>query len=746
MGHRSVEGEVLVISRKKSGSVRAFLLVLLATGFAAGATFSSAGEVTVHRDQWGVPHIFGDSEEAACFGMGYAQAEDRLVELCKQYRRATGRMSEVFGPQFIRDDIRQRLWQHEDMAKSKYQELDPKVRGIIEAYQAGIRQYMTDHPDEVPEWSLPLEPWMCVALSRYIIWGWPEGDAGEDMQRAGVEPDPVGYRGSNEWLVAPSRTKYNAPIALIDPHLSWYDQFRFYESRIYGGELEFSGMGIVGLPLASLGHSRFCSIAMTTGGPDAADCYVEEINPENPRQYRYDGKWRDMTVRPIVIRVKDGDKVVEKPFDVEYTHHGPIAARKVGKAYVLKLPYFDQVKLLEQGFKMATAKNLAEMKSALSMLQLMEQNIMIGTVDGDIFYVRNGRVPVRPAGQDWTRPVPGNTSKTEWLGIHPFEELIQIHNPPQGYMQNCNVSPQFLMKNCPITADKHKERPYLFNGYYDLTRRYDNPLHQRAAMCLELLDRTKEMDVDQAIAIAMSPDVWGVDAWQKLLGNAWSGASGERKQNENLARMVDLILKWNRRCDPDSTGAIAYRYWKDEMNDQVKLADKAGFPPPKSVQDEELLVALEKGTEKILKDFGRVNVAYGDVYRVGRRGMDRDWPVGGGSVQGLATPRAISFSEKEGSKEQLGRGGQTSTQIVLLTKPPQSWTVLPLGQSDRPESKHLDDQAEKLFSKGAMKPTYFLNKALDKHVKSSRSFPSRQSLDGPRIARRPSHDRIEGRR
>ena len=78
------------------------------------------------------------------------------------------------------------------------------------------------------------------------------------------------------------------------------------------------------------------------------------------------------------------------------------------------------------------------------MLQLMMQNLMIGTVDGDIYYVRNGRVPIRPAGYDYKRAMPGNTSKAEWQGIHKFEDLLQVHNPPQGYMQNCNVSPQFL--------------------------------------------------------------------------------------------------------------------------------------------------------------------------------------------------------------------------------------------------------------------------------------------------------------
>src|SRR5262249_61640707 len=124
---------------------------------------------------------------------------------------------------------------------------------------------------------------------------------------------------------------------------------------------------------------------------------------------RYDGKWRDMTVRKETIRVKEGEKVVDHSFDILSTHHGPVVARRPGKAYAMKLPYLEEFRLVEQIYAMATAHNLREMKQALAMRQLMEQNVMVATVDGDIFYLRNGRVPIRPAGYDWRRPVPGST-------------------------------------------------------------------------------------------------------------------------------------------------------------------------------------------------------------------------------------------------------------------------------------------------------------------------------------------------
>src|SRR5207244_11927219 len=143
---------------------------------------------------------------------------------------------------------------------------------------------------------------------------------------------PSGWAGaSTQAPGAPGRPDAGVPLALITLHLVWYGPFRFYEAGMYGGELATSGMAIVGQPLTSLGHNRYCSVAMTTGGPDAADVYEEELNPANPRQYRYDGQWRDMTVRTEMIGVKEPAGVTEKRFEIEYTQHGPVVADRRNK-------------------------------------------------------------------------------------------------------------------------------------------------------------------------------------------------------------------------------------------------------------------------------------------------------------------------------------------------------------------------------------------------------------------------------
>ena len=654
------------------------------------AVLWGAEKTTILRDEFGVPHVFAPSPEGAAFGSGYAQAEDRLEELLRNYRKAEGTMAEAFGPDWVWHDYRQRLWGHRRVAERHYPELDRRLRAILEAYQAGIQRFMTEHPEQVPAWAPKLAPWQVVALGRYIIWGWPEGEAGGKLIRAGIKPDPVAYRGSNEMLLAPSRTAMRAPIAIIDPHLSWYGEFRFYEIRVYGGELARSGAAILGVPFPSLGHGRYTSIAMTTGGPDTSDVYEEEVANG---KYRFRDGWRPLEVRRERIPVKVGEQVKFQEVTIESTHHGPIVAHRGGKAYSIAIPYADEFRLMEEDWRISTARNLDQVKQALAMLQYMAQNIMIGTVDGDIYYVRNGRVPVRPQGCDPSKPMPGATGACEWQGIHRFDELVQIANPPQGYMQNCNVSPFAMMKNSPLEPEKWAEHPYLYNE----TRR---PPHQRAAMMLELLDAARKVTTEQAIELAFSPQVYGAARWQERIRQAAPGDA-----------FAGMLAGWNGRSDADSRAALAYYLFKTALGRAGREVE-----PPAALSGDDIRRALAAAERRLDGDFGP-DAVFGTLFRVGRQGAGRTYPVGGGSLQeaAMATPRAIGFNRA--GKEMVGRSGQTSTQIVILTKPPLSFMVIPLGESDHPDSPHFDDQAAKLFSLSRAKPTYFLNrKELEKHV------------------------------
>ena len=670
----------------------AILACLLAPPFAR-----SAEKVEILRDEYGVPNIFASTPAGAAFASGYAQAEDRLEELLRNYRKAEGTMAEAFGPEWIASDYRQRLWRHRAVAERHYGDLAPELRAVCEAFQAGVRKFMQEHPEQVPAWAPKLEPWQIVALGRFIIFQWPEGEIASDLRRGGIPPDtPQPYLGSNEMLLAPSRTAMGAPIAVVDPHVSWYGEMRWYEMRVYAGDMAFSGATILGVPFPSLGHSRYLSIAMTTGGPDTSDVYEETVRDG---KYRFRDQWRPLSVRTERIGVKQGGAVQWRTFRIESTAHGPIVAHKDGKAYSAATAYADEYRQIDTAYRMATAHNLAQAKTALADLQYMAQNIMVGTVDGDIFYVRNGRVPIRPAGCDPARPMNGASGECEWQGIHPFSDLVQIANPPQGYMQNCNVSPAKMMKASPLTPDRWTGPRYLYNETAA-------PPHQRAAMMVDLLDAAHRVTADDAMAIALSPQVWHAELWQERIRKAAPGSA-----------LAQMLAGWNRRSDADSRAALAFYLFKTALGQLGRAVD-----PPLSLTDDDVRSALEKTAQRLAGDFGP-DAVFGTLFRVGRQGARRTFPVSGGSLveAGMATIRAISFSRV--GTEMVGHTGQSCTQVVVLSKPPRSWMAIPLGESDHPESGHFDDQAEKLFSRSRLHSTYFLDrKELEKHIAARREL------------------------
>jgi acyl-homoserine lactone acylase PvdQ len=351
------------------------------------------------------------------------------------------------------------------------------------------------------------------------------------------------------------------------------------------------------------------------------------------------------------------------------------------------------------------------MKKALSRLQLMAQNVMVATVQGDIYYLRNGRVPIRAPGVDPGRPVPGHTAANDWRGIHPLSDLVQVTNPPGGWMQNCNCSPAAMMLDSPMAPEKYRAQPYLFNGGAA-------PTHQRAQMMNELLAAADKVTIPQAIDIASHPGVYRAGRWQARIKEAWSRA-GDSARSGDAAELARQIEGWNRRCDADSTGALAFYAFKRALG-----TDRGSkVEPSADLEDEAIVEAMRRGAAWLRSTFGSVEVPYGRYFRVGREGGDRSWPVGGGSLrdQGMATPRAISFSPGPDGKSMIGHGGQTSTQVIIMTDPPRSYALIPLGESDHKDSGHWDDQAEKLFSKSQVAPSYFLDEpALREHVTATK--------------------------
>ncbi len=673
---------------------RWFFGVLVGLGVTLGSGL--AGEVTIKRDVWGVPHIFAATLPDGAFGLGYVQAEDRLEQIYSNYREALGRTAEVTGPKAVEADFEARMAGHEAVCKKRYPEVPAEVRALCEAFQDGVRAYLAGHPEKKTANALQIEPWMIPALSRALIFHWPMGAAKRELGRRNEW-----HFFSNEWAVRPERTADGAAFLLIDPHVGLEGAFRFYEFRLHAGGHDISGFAPAGTPLIGVGHNAFLGWAMTTGGPDTTDVYVEQTDPDQPRRYRYDDGWREMTSEAVTIAVKGAAPVVRT---LERSHHGPIALREGKKAYAVACPYLGEIELVTQFYRMATARNLAEFDAALAMNELMEQNIMYADVEGNIRYVRTGRVPVRPPGYDFARPVPGDTGKTEWLGLHPMQDLVQVLNPPAGYMQNCNIGPDMMARG--LKLDPARFPSYIFNSA-------PGAINSRGRRAIELIEAHPKLTVQEAQAIVLDTHAERCEQWQAALRKAAQEVGLDRRragvEPVVLRQAVATLLAWNGFMEKDSAGATLYRGWRVMAAEHKLKADSS----PRALLD-----AFAEAVAWLVKNHGSAEVAYGQANRI-QRG-DKSWPFSGAdSGGGAMTLRAMTGPLS--GKVFYGHWGQNWTQLVQFKRGAvQSWSATPYGESDDPASPHYTDQAEKIFSRDQLKPTWFQPSDLEGHIESTK--------------------------
>lgn len=676
----------------------------------------SPKQVTLYRDTWGVPHVYADSEAAAMYALGYAQAEDRLEDIYLAIRTAIGRMAEVKGKSMVEQDYIMRL-AHNDTLHQPYLEKAPEaLRENLKSFVAGVQAYIDQHPDEARDVALKIEPWHPLAVGRAMILRWPLGTIMDDLKNGGERVQPA--MGSNQWAVSPSRTTDGSAMLMSDPHLTWEGLAVLYEARFHGGDLHMNGYYLIGSPMMGIGHNLQVGWALTTGGPDTSDVYKMKIRLVPAPQYLYDEEWRDVKIESFTIPVKDSPAVTKPAF---YTHLGPAITEPDLKAmtiFVGASPYLEQTGLYEQFYNMAKAKDVHEFNERLAAHQYNEQNVMSADVQGNISYVRNGATPIRADGYDWSRPVDGSTSKTAWKGIHPQSDLVHIINPSQGYMQNCNISPANMMVDSPMTPDKYK--PYVYNVSWDS----NNPRGRRT---VELLHADKSLTIDEAKSVTMDvyDRLWPV--WRKELQEVQRLLLADSASESQTRLALEAMLAWDGNYTPEATSTVLYKTWRIKCGNKFDLAPLAkgeGLSPEIRAQ---MLSLLSQSISELKERYGRWDVPWGQVHVVGRGGMY--FPVGGADYS--SGNKESNFSEtlmdvrSTDDPTQPGRFVANSGSMAMILMQfkdgkVQSYTCTPWGQSAHRDSKHFMDQGEKLYSKREMKPTWWDKAELESHVESKK--------------------------
>ncbi len=718
------------------------LFVVAALGCGGGAPAdpevarweARAADVTITRDDWGIPHVRGKTDADVVFGVLYAQAEDDFNRIEMNYLNALGRMAEAEGESAVWRDLRIRLVTDPDTLRARYAASPDWLKALMDAFADGLNYYLHTHPDVRPKVLTRFEPWMALAFSEGSI-GWDietvslgalarfHGDSATQVASAAggplppvpaEAPWPREPTGSNGIAIAPSNSATGKALLLINPHTSFF--FRAEAQMTSDEGLNAYGAITWGQFFIYQGFNDRVGWMHTSSGADAIDEYLVTVTKAGDGwTYRFDGRERPVTVRPVTLRVKTDSGMATRTFTTFHTHHGPVV-RAEGDRWVAVRLMNNPVEALAQSYTRTKARGWDDFRKTMELHTNSSNNTIYADADGNIAYFHANFVPKRDPRFDWRRPVRGDTSATEWQGVHGVEASPFVRNPASGWIQNTN--------NWPYSAaggDSPKAAE--FPAYFDYAG--ENP---RGIHAVRLLERRRNLSLDGLLEVAYDPELPAFDTLLPVLQADYQRAPATHPLKGKLAEPVALLGTWNRQWAETSVPTTVAVYWGEELWRRVRGdAERAGVSVyeymARRATPDQRLAALAAAVDTLEAHFGNWRMEWGAVNRFQRLTGDivqpfndtmPSLPVAFTSARwgSLASFGARAWP---GTRKLYGTSGNSFVAVVEFGDRVRARAVSAGGQSGDPRSPHFTDQAER-YAKGDLREVYFHLEQLEGHT------------------------------
>jgi len=464
------------------------------------------GEIVIERDRQGIPTVRASTLRDLAFGTGVVHAQDRLWQLETHRRIGSGRLAEALGPAALETDRFLRALGVRRTAAAQWAAMQGEAREVVLAYTAGINAVLAEgtraRPPEFVLLGLPLETWTPLdTLAWTIMMAWDLGgnwttellrlrlsqqmaveridqllppypgetppagadyaalyrslnlssalrQAWMDLPRAAPESGIEGV-GSNNWVLAGTRTTTGKPLLANDPHLKLSAPALWYLLRLESPQLKVAGASMPGVPGIVLGQNQHIAWGFTNTGPDVQDLFIEQVKPDDPGQYRTPEGWAPFETVQEVIKVKGQPDVT---VNVRRTRHGAVISDAgTGAdlfdtnrpAYVLALQWTalaPDMDSISPSLALQAARSLPEFVAASAGWKAPMQNMAVADRDGRIGFVAAGQVPVRRPDNDLhgRAPAPGWDARYDWAGWVPAEQTPRSFDPPLGAVATAN--------------------------------------------------------------------------------------------------------------------------------------------------------------------------------------------------------------------------------------------------------------------------------------------------------------------
>ncbi|MCZ2485868.1 penicillin acylase family protein [Aquirufa antheringensis] len=691
-----------------------FLLLISTFTTEANPYTDQAKRVTIHRDEWGIPHIYGKTDADAVFGLMYAQCEDDFARVEMNYIEKLGRMSEVKGEKELAYDLYIKLLIDEKEAKAEYKTAPVWLKKLLNAYADGINYYLQKHPEVKPRLITHFEPWYPLLWTDGSIGAISTGDVTEQetalfyglpAQVASVKyqtPDEK-LTGSNGFAVGPALSKSGHSLLYINPHVTFYFRPEVHVESEEG--LSVYGAVTWGQFFVYQGFNPYNGWMHTSSEVDVADAYIETTRSRNGQmEYLLDGKWIPFQTKIITL----GSRKIKAYFN----HRGPVLAARNGK-WISVRSYNRARKSLMQSWLRTKTKGLEDYKRVMDMRANTSNNTVYADNKGNIAYWHGNYVPRRDATKDWGVPQDGSSSQIDWKGLHSVDEIVHVYNPASGWIQNCNSTPYTVSgTSSPLRTN------------YPVYMAPDGE-NFRDRNAVRLFSQTGKLDLQGLIGLGYDRRLMAFETLLPALVNAAS-------QESDLGEVVEELKKWDYNASTSSIPQTIAIRWG------LKILPK--IPKPKQFGGETEVIqnmesyartgsklamaqALREVLAELKRDFGTWHVAWGDLNRF-QRVSNGDALQMDDSKASIPVPftssawgQLPSYTSRsiQGSKKWYGVNGNSFIAAVEFGPKIKAYSLLAGGQNGDPTSPHFFDQGQ-MYAEGKFKDIYFYKSDVLKHA------------------------------
>lgn len=682
-----------------------------------------ARNVSIVRDDWGIAHITGKTDADAIFGMIYAQAEDDFNRVETNYLNSMGRLAEAEGESAIYKDLRMKIFIQPNDLKKKYNESPAWLQKLMTAWADGLNFYLAKHPQVKPRVITKFEPWMALSFTEGSIGGDIESInlarlqnfyGGNSVAILEEKPDILAEpSGSNGISIAPKNTTGKNALLLINPHTSFF--FRS-ELQVTSGEgLNAYGAVTWGQIFIYQGFNERLGWMHTSSAVDMIDEWRETVSKKGDKYfYKFGSEERPMMSETIKVPYKTANGIAEKTFTIYRTHHGPVVRKDEAGNWITIGLMNNPVNALMQSYLRTKAKNYKEYRKTFELHSNSSNNTLYADADGNIAYFHANFIPRRNPKFDWTRPVDGSDTESDWKGLLTFDESPNLLNPASGWVYNSNNYPW-------SAAGESSLKQSDFPKYVDNGTESARGLH-----AIRVLQNRRDFTLDKLRDAAYDSYLPWFEKTVPALVKDWNELPASNPLKAKLQDQIAALSRWDFRWSTDSVATSLAVFWATEIVRAVPPTP--GVMPQDNVVSKgtsaQRLDALARASDRLTADLGKWQTPWGEINRFQRLTGDivhpfndaaPSIPVGftSGNWGSLAS---FGANPTRNTKKWYGTSGNSFVAVVEFGKKVRAKAVTAGGESGNPTSPHFNDQAVR-YSKGDLREVYFYPEQLKGKIK-----------------------------